>query len=1402
MTISSELSSKTWNGNDSATLFSFTFKIFSVDDIELWFTDTDGESTAVDSADYSVALIDSGAGGAEITYPASGSSLSTLATGEKLTVRRDMAFTQETDFQNNTDFLAEIIEEGLDRLTVQNQQQKEEIERAVKVSPGEEQTADELIQTLIDSAASSSADAIAADASATEAEHWANYPEDSAVPEGTGEFSSKHYAEKSLAAKDTVETIAEDFESLIGLGDIAETDLGYVQQRHLYPITDFATTKSKDEIDTIWSSSVVSDFNGGHSYTDTVSGKTYGVYFTYNFGMPPILDPRLGSHAGVEKIPTNILFDIPNMKPQGYNPSTGEWDLRVRSVNGRDNVFGVGNDWEASQGDTGAYNSNDGNRLAIVSGGEDAVKNSSNLVSLVVFGSSVTCEFTTAANRPDNIIIGVDGVDLSETDSFYATATSPLQNRYLNAGSLGKTFQLGSLGVHTIDVKISDGASASTVDLYSLRIGKDDPSNPDSVTVPSQIGIVAGEKLTIPYTQVPKKPDVRSINYDSSLDYGLEHWGKGEEVTEVFPYISSDLQTTGIAPAQALNIFDWLVTSDAKAIQLVDFKQAILDAGAHQLDNSIGSLKTDSGIWEEYSIAATVDNILSDTTTSFTEGLIYFDSVTMKLYWCIESVVGYDATKFAYRKPVNGGRTVLKMVSTGAGTGVGEIKQSTLWMPPKAQVGGVGNITVDDRANGQHRLLFGDLGEGTGTELGLATAPHNAASSPTSTISDSGHDTGDEGYHAFQQTEGNTQSASGTGNYFRDTTPSFPHYINIHFDKGYIPVIQQIRLASRHSSTVSTAAGEFATDFALEGSHDGTYTDNAGSSFILTAEVGTWADPTKTQEQFFFSFVNTEAYEYIRLRTNDTEASTAISYGGIGLYEAQKPLDMFEFQELATTRHVKEYGNGDVNGTAGRDYSALTTSQSSRTYPLDNGTDILFGTNQYYGSTYGDALTTVGADGSFINLNSMLTGVSFTRITGSGTVRGSRRTLKVGDLEIGRLEQSYYDANLPRTIQNVVGNLPYQSNVIQEYLDDLVSNSHSPIEEIHIYQPKRSPKLSKSDLIIGDWMIMADYVPATERGRNVIAKGTRRQSPDRDVWYDITGTTFSPDFNAPSTDFPTAMSIGASSTADSFDCRYPFKGIGITEYFRMNTSSQDSALRLELSEDGGENFTLLDTAGQTALGVNITWESLSGTFFDSSTGLLNLNGTANTHSRIALSGLDGEKSYVIRNSSTTANVARFVQGFDVHTSIHSSEHHLEYAEPYCNVLQQRHGVTMDSLLILDQDGNTLEDYREPWRMDGMYRGHVGFAKTNTIDETGTNIRGYAVNYGNAIQRGIVYDASTYKGIVKFGGVYRFTNYDANGANSFTSMLNKGESPRAVYSMTLETQQPHPKYKIKRRTDLI
>lgn len=159
MTIESEVSSKTFEGNDSSTTFTIPFRVFEEGDIEVLLADN-GSSSVVPENEYSVELLDPGA---IITYPLVGDP---LATGKSLVIRRDMDFTQNIDIQNNSDFLAELIEAGLDRLTVQNQQQKEEIARAVKVFPGSEQTADELIDLLVESAESASTDAGIASASA------------------------------------------------------------------------------------------------------------------------------------------------------------------------------------------------------------------------------------------------------------------------------------------------------------------------------------------------------------------------------------------------------------------------------------------------------------------------------------------------------------------------------------------------------------------------------------------------------------------------------------------------------------------------------------------------------------------------------------------------------------------------------------------------------------------------------------------------------------------------------------------------------------------------------------------------------------------------------------------------------------------------------------------------------------------------------------------------------------------------------------------------------------------------------------------------------------------------------------------------------------------------------------
>lgn len=59
------------------------------------------------------------------------------AEGSKVTLIRDVPFTQETDIQNNTAFFPEVIEKALDKLTMISQQLKEKSERSLTLLPGE-----------------------------------------------------------------------------------------------------------------------------------------------------------------------------------------------------------------------------------------------------------------------------------------------------------------------------------------------------------------------------------------------------------------------------------------------------------------------------------------------------------------------------------------------------------------------------------------------------------------------------------------------------------------------------------------------------------------------------------------------------------------------------------------------------------------------------------------------------------------------------------------------------------------------------------------------------------------------------------------------------------------------------------------------------------------------------------------------------------------------------------------------------------------------------------------------------------------------------------------------------------------------------------------------------------------
>jgi hypothetical protein len=117
-------------GNNTTTVFGFTFKVFAADQLVVIKLDTSTgvETTLTLITDYTVTLNgnqNSNPGGS-ITLPA------VLATGYNLTLTSNVANLQPTDLTNQGGFYPEVITDALDRATIQIQQMSDDVTRSIK----------------------------------------------------------------------------------------------------------------------------------------------------------------------------------------------------------------------------------------------------------------------------------------------------------------------------------------------------------------------------------------------------------------------------------------------------------------------------------------------------------------------------------------------------------------------------------------------------------------------------------------------------------------------------------------------------------------------------------------------------------------------------------------------------------------------------------------------------------------------------------------------------------------------------------------------------------------------------------------------------------------------------------------------------------------------------------------------------------------------------------------------------------------------------------------------------------------------------------------------------------------------------------------------------------------------
>jgi hypothetical protein len=140
MTVSSLSVKNSYNGDNSTTSFAYTFPIHSTSELKVILRAANGIET-VQTITTHYSIVDNGAAGGQVNF------VTAPATGVAVVLLRDTNLTQETDYISNDPFPAETHEAALDKLTLQQQELQEELNRALKISRSNDITSSEIVQT-------------------------------------------------------------------------------------------------------------------------------------------------------------------------------------------------------------------------------------------------------------------------------------------------------------------------------------------------------------------------------------------------------------------------------------------------------------------------------------------------------------------------------------------------------------------------------------------------------------------------------------------------------------------------------------------------------------------------------------------------------------------------------------------------------------------------------------------------------------------------------------------------------------------------------------------------------------------------------------------------------------------------------------------------------------------------------------------------------------------------------------------------------------------------------------------------------------------------------------------------------------------------------------------------------
>lgn len=148
MTLSTTINKVSYSGTGSQDTFAYTYKIFSSSDIEVYIRDTSGtETKKTITTHYTVSNVGNASGG-NIVFTTGNTPLNT----DTVIIVRTVPLTQTFDYVLNDPFPSDSHEDGLDKLTMQVQQVKEEVDRSIKASVSTTIASTEFTQSSTDRA--------------------------------------------------------------------------------------------------------------------------------------------------------------------------------------------------------------------------------------------------------------------------------------------------------------------------------------------------------------------------------------------------------------------------------------------------------------------------------------------------------------------------------------------------------------------------------------------------------------------------------------------------------------------------------------------------------------------------------------------------------------------------------------------------------------------------------------------------------------------------------------------------------------------------------------------------------------------------------------------------------------------------------------------------------------------------------------------------------------------------------------------------------------------------------------------------------------------------------------------------------------------------------------------------